>query len=421
MIAIVLFSILCAVACVAMLVWLGRDHELAAQFVVCKAALYMLVPAFLNALALGDQYSVTLGQLCATLLLFAGALAGVAFVRARNGHSRDGGMSAMTVAPPVPRSHLMILMGFCLIVFAVNVVAWFQYDTFIRRIGTEQVAALYAGLPSPVRIGMRLWDVLMGPILIVLVAFYWKALKLVGKTAVCLMCAMFVVYTIITSRLLMLDFALLLLIARRARFMRFVKFLPLLLIPAIATFLMRSGFDVQEVRGQVWSQWVERVDCFSVVGEIDKGMWTASDPLLGESWMSSTLGRVRALVDPTYREAFLASAETGSKNAINSSFALGKGADYVSCIVSDVYGNLWLPGMFLIGFVLVWLASVLERHLHRSRDLHDKLFFTAGLATVLIFERDLSDGANVLLLLWGAALAICWAAWSWQRATRSAA
>jgi hypothetical protein len=164
---------------------------------------------------------------------------------------------------------------------------------------------------------------------------------------------------------------------------------------------------------------VERVDCFSVIGEIDERMWSASDPLLGESWVDPTLSRLRALVDPAFREAFVASAETGSKNAIAASFALpGKGADYVSCIVSDVYGNLWLPGMFFIGFALVLLAALLERNLHVAHSLHDRLFLVATLAFVLIFEHDLSDVVILIVVAWAAALALCWVGWSWERATR---
>jgi hypothetical protein len=418
-IAVVLFCVLCAALCVVTLRCLERGGHLAAQLVVCKAVLYLVVPAFINALALQGQYSVTLGQLLGVLLFFVAALAAAAIVRSIDERACGPASSAAAAAIEVPRSHVLILTFVCLALWLLNVYAWIEYDLFFRRIGTEQIAQVYAGLPGPVRVGLRLWDVLMGPGLILLVVFYWRDLRGIGRAVVVILCAGFVVYTIIASRLLMLDFFLLLLVARQTRFRQFIKYAPLLLIPAFATFFLRAGFELDTARGQVWSQWVERVDCFSVVGEIDERMWSASDPLLGGSWIDATFGRLRALVDPSFREAFVASAETGSKNAIAASFALrGKGPDYVSCIVSDVYGNLWLPGMFFIGFALVLLTALLERNLHVAHSLHDRLFLVATLACVLIFEHDLSDVVNLIVVAWAAALAFSWAGWSWQRATR---
>lgn len=420
MIAVVIFCLVCAAACVMTLVWLERDGQLAAQFVICKAALYLLIPAFINAVVLPDTYTVTVGQLLAVALFFAGAGVAAVLMDRRNAtrfRVRAVSPSAFT-AREVPPAHVMILLLGVLVLWLVNVYAWIAYDLFFRRIGTENIAQLYASLPSGIRVGLRLWDIFMGPSLILLMTYYWHALRTLGKTMVSVLCAGYVIYGTITSRLAVLDFFLLLLIVRQAHFRTFFKFIPLLLVPAIVTFALRADLASQTIRGQIWSQWAERVDCFSLLGEIDNRMWSASDPLMGKTWMDATFGRVRIMFDPTFREAYLASAETGSKNAIAAAFGLDKGPDYVSCIVSDVYGNLWLPGTFLIGFALVLLAATFERRLRAARNIYDRLFLVAALAMVLIFERDLNEVVFFIVLIWVSALAFCWAGWPWQRSSR---
>jgi hypothetical protein len=201
------------------------------------------------------------------------------------------------------------------------------------------LASVYAELPAYARLSLRLWEILLGAALTYLLLSGVELPKPM-KFSVAAMWIVYFLFTFLSSRLLVVDLLLLAMITRRVQPRTAVLGAwPAAGIFAVGTYMARVGFDVDKARDDFWSQWVERLDCFSLLREIDTSMWTNSPPLLGRPWIEGIGSRALAFVSPRYQGQFIGAAETGSKNAISRAFALFKDADYPTCMLSDMYAN----------------------------------------------------------------------------------
>ena len=367
-----------------------RLTDVVAPFVLAQGFAYLVVAPFVVALSTGSeaQYFPIIGK---ALLLFLLPLTFFLYMP-------EKAPARPIVNVAVNRLRLRVS---ALLIVLYEVLYWhtaLSLDLLTRRIGTEQVAEVFAGLGVGDLVILRSHDilVLVLPALLSIVAVRarGRSERMLGWGLAGVTFASFVLHTFLNSRLqFVIGIVLLAAVLLQARPVRLSgrKFL---VVAAAACVVLYALAVISNLRAAVatgqeltlsvlmpgvlqdspavesvgMSEWVHRLDCVDLIARMEPSLdrhgleW-------GAAWRTPIFMLFGGLTDPSEYEAIKGDAVTTAKAYLLQRHTDLSFLDYYSCALTDAYGNFGSLGMLFAAFYFGGAVTLVTRMLRSSSPL----------------------------------------------------
>ena len=322
----------------------------------------------------------------------------------------------VTAKPPAWRFYLFLI--FCVGYTVADVVVLTKTGLLFRRIGTETLAAALGALPSYVFLLVRIYDRMQLPMLALMMVVALQTTNRMrrrmayGALAICL--ALVLGVAALNSRSLIV-LTLGELVCFFITFKKDVHISPrlvgrMVVIGLLALYLINVAMTVREagfaaenvlvyfkpslkisLAAENDSSIAERLNGVDLIAQITPAAWK-DNYAKGKAWVPGVVASLGPLVSPELARRYKEELATNAKVYLLRWYAHRDEADYFSCAITDVYGNLGPPGVLFAGVFYGFVFAYAVRWVAQPKRGWHLVLAIFAIQIYIFFEADFIAG-----------------------------